>query len=108
VLADDAFGNAITSLGRLREDGSDLILDPWLPDCAPARLPLAGAQVTLEGGRQVGLAPTFAAAAPGQALAYIGSSGLLEIAVNQGHAFKQLGLAAGQSVRIAPTRRASA
>lgn len=105
VIAGDAFGNAITSLGALREAGPDLALDPWLPGCPPMRLASAGLEVALPDERRLRLAPTFAAAAPGQPLAYIGSSGLLEIGVNQGHAIDQLGLALGQPIRLTSGRR---
>ncbi len=106
VIADDAFGNAITSLGLLREEGGELALDPWLPGCPPLRLS-GSAEVELPDGRGLRVVRTFSDAAPGEPLAYIGSSGLLEIGVNQGRAIGQLGLAVGHAVRLASPGRNS-
>jgi S-adenosylmethionine hydrolase len=54
-------------------------------------------QLSVNGAR-LGYAETFTAVPPGQAFWYENSSGLLEIAVNQGRASTDLGLAIGDAV----------
>ncbi|HLB14413.1 MAG TPA: SAM hydroxide adenosyltransferase, partial [Burkholderiales bacterium] len=49
-------------------------------------------------GWEIPHARVFAEAAPGTAFWYENSSGLVEIAVNQGHAARELGLAVGTPV----------
>jgi S-adenosylmethionine hydrolase len=49
-------------------------------------------------GREIPYARVFAEAPPGTAFWYENSSGLVEIAVNQGHAARELGLAVGTPV----------
>jgi len=53
-------------------------------------------------GRQVPLVRTFGDVAPGEACALLGSSGWLEVALNQGHAAEELGVSLGDLVRLAP------
>jgi S-adenosylmethionine hydrolase len=98
ILHTDHFGNLITSLGSLRAEEDELVLEPWLPHCAPARLPLAGLSLRLPNGASLGLRATFGDVAVGQALGYIGSEGLLEIAINRGRAADVLPLTSGQEV----------
>ncbi|MBN1485714.1 MAG: SAM-dependent chlorinase/fluorinase [Chloroflexia bacterium] len=56
--------------------------------------------VDLPGHRLEGLHSTYAQVQPGQPLALIGSNGRLEIAVRNGSAAAQLGLAVGDPVRV--------
>lgn len=84
VVHIDRFGNLTTSLrrGDLQAFGdalSDLV-------------------VVVEGFR-LPLARTYADVAVGEACAVVGSSGRLEIAVNQGHAARELGIGVGALVR---------
>jgi S-adenosylmethionine hydrolase len=79
VVAIDRFGNAITSL------------------CPVA---VEGAATVVVGERAVPLRRAFAEAAPGEALAYVGSSGRLEIGVNRGSAAEALGLRVGAPVAV--------
>lgn len=99
--------------------------DPILLDVAPARSPAEGARVihidafgnaTTNMGRELAEQPgrgfrigdkdigpldrTYADVPPGTALALIGSSGLLEIAVRDGSAADQLGLKVGDVVAV--------
>ncbi len=46
------------------------------------------------------LSRTFAQVAPGQIVAYVGSSGYLEIAVREGNAAHTLGMAVGDPIRV--------
>jgi S-adenosyl-L-methionine hydrolase (adenosine-forming) len=78
VLHVDHFGNLITNL---RAD-----------EVAPSLTLAAG------GTRIEGLNRTFADVAPGELLAYTGSSGYVEIAVRQGSAARRLGLEIGDAV----------
>jgi len=79
VLTFDRFGNAITNL-------------------EPEALP----EAVLVSGHRLPVGRTFADVPPGEALAYRGSSGLLEIAVNRGSARGALGLVEGAAVRLEP------
>lgn len=99
ILHFDHFGNAITSLGRLTPSAGGWQLQPWLPSAAPGLLgsPL---QLTLDSGLEFELGATFSDVAEGRPIAYIGSESMVEIAVNRGHAAKQLKLARGQAVHL--------
>ncbi|WP_234554085.1 SAM hydrolase/SAM-dependent halogenase family protein [Thermus caliditerrae] len=77
VLTFDRFGNAITTL---------------------LQAPL-GAWVEV-GGRRVPVRRTFGEVGEGEAVAYLGSAGLLEVAVNRGSAKEALGLKEGTPVRL--------
>jgi S-adenosylmethionine hydrolase len=77
VLTFDRFGNAITTL---------------------LSAPLGGwVEVA---GKRLRVLRTFGEARKGEALAYLGSAGLLEIAVNRGSAREALGLREGMPVRL--------
>jgi S-adenosylmethionine hydrolase len=79
VLYIDHYGNAITGLRASA-------LDP-------------AATVTVA-GRRLPPARVFTRVAPGTAFWYENSSGLVEIAVNQGHAAQCLGLTLGASLEV--------
>jgi S-adenosylmethionine hydrolase len=81
VLHIDRFGNLITSL-RLADEAADL-------------------SVSIEGVEIEGLSRTFADVARGAWLAYVGSSGHLEIAIREGRAAEALGLEVGALLRVA-------
>jgi hypothetical protein len=77
VIYVDHFGNAFTGL-RAR----DVPAARWL----------------VANGREIPHSRVFAEVAPGTTFWYENSSGLVEIAVNQGHAGRELGLAVGTAV----------
>jgi len=79
VVYIDGYGNAMTGLRA---------------ETLPAEADL------LAGGRRVPRARTFADVAPGAPLWYANSSGLAEIAVNQGRADRALGLSVGAPVTL--------
>jgi S-adenosylmethionine hydrolase len=82
VIHIDHFGNAMTNIPR-------------------ESMGLAEKLEVRIGRRRVGrVRRTYRDAAPGRALALFGSSGLLEIAVRDGSAAKELGLRAGDRVEI--------
>ena len=80
LLHVDRFGNLITS---------------YRVPAGQARL-----AVTVGGVRLAGLARTFADVEPGELLAYVGSSGYLEIAMREGSAAQALGIGAGAPVEV--------
>lgn len=97
VLYLDHFGNAITNLGLLAWGDHELILSPLLAaDRTSSPLPLP-ATVAI-GGRVLPVRRTYGAAAPGEPLALIGSTDLLEIAVCDGSAGRDLAVEPGDPV----------
>jgi S-adenosylmethionine hydrolase len=84
VISVDKFGNAITNLVALR---------PGVIEINGTRIPLRR---------------TYADASSGDALAVVGSSGLIEIAVRDGSAAQALGLARGSMVLFRPLEQKSA
>jgi S-adenosylmethionine hydrolase len=78
VLHIDRFGNLITNLRAP------------IPDC---RVVVAGHPIN-------GLSRTFFDVAPGEVVAYVGSSGHLEVAVREGNAAARLGIHVGDPLRI--------
>lgn len=100
VLGADGFGNIVTSIGRLRRTADRMRLDPWIPACPGTDMPSEGLLVRLPDGRRLPLKRTFSDVLPGSLLAYVGSSGLVEIAVNGGSAQKLLHSAPGEQVSL--------
>jgi S-adenosylmethionine hydrolase len=86
VLRVDSFGNLITNF---KSDD--------LPEGA-----LEKGEIKLQVGTHAvsKLVPTFANGDAGEAIAYVGSSGLLEIGVNKGSASKTLGIGRGTAVLL--------
>jgi S-adenosylmethionine hydrolase len=64
--------------------------------------PIANLQLfVLVGQKRISsLSQTFADVAPGELVAYVGSSGYLEIAVREGNAAAQLGVDVGDAVQV--------
>jgi S-adenosyl-L-methionine hydrolase (adenosine-forming) len=86
VLKVDAFGNLVTNF-----KAEDLTSES-----------LEKGAVSLQVGSHAvtRLVPTFAHGKAGEAIAYIGSSGYLEVAVNKGSASKTLGIGRGAAVLL--------
>ncbi|WP_269540210.1 SAM hydrolase/SAM-dependent halogenase family protein [Cerasicoccus fimbriatus] len=84
ILYIDHYGNAITNLQQTALE---------------ERYALSGTSVSLH-PRRIPLLKTFSDAPAGTALAYFGSGGLLEIAVNGGNAAQQLDLRLDQHVEL--------
>ena len=100
VLKIDTYGNAVTSLGSLRLNGMRLELTPcWLPNAARS-FNSSSVRVQIGPHLQLPLVRTYADVPPGQPLAYIGSSRLLEIGVHGGRANELLGLSPGVQVTL--------
>ena len=100
VMVIDRFGNAVTSIGSLRTDADGVVLAPWLPISGGARLRGAAFQVVLATAEGIRLARTFGDVPRGSPLAYIGSDGLLEIAVNGGRAADVLSITVGDRLGL--------
>ncbi|HNT76293.1 MAG TPA: SAM-dependent chlorinase/fluorinase [Anaerolineae bacterium] len=104
VIAIDHFGNAITSIGRLVWNGGLLRLDPAFGQGQALTLNPARMSVHVA-GRDLGLVRhTYADASAGAPLALIGSAGMLEIAVNRGHAVHELGVTLDTPVVLRTSR----
>lgn len=100
VLHADRFGNLITSLGRFERRTDSLAFLPWLPVAEEAVFPADGLCLDLEDGTRLTLRNTFGDVPEGETVAYIGSEGLIEIAVNRGSASEKLGLQPGSHVEL--------
>jgi len=98
IMQSDHFGNLITSIGRFDNTDDDLSFKPWIPPFSARTLIAQDYEVILPQGNVVPLGRTFGDAPKGEALAYIGSSGLLEIAINGGNAAKTLNLTPGDEI----------
>ncbi len=105
VLNVDHFGNLRTSILLLNwEDDSTINLRPLftqkseiVPDI---RFSAAKAQIVVGILTISGISTTFSDAQIGQPLAYVGSEGGLEIAINQGNAAREFGVKSGDTVSL--------
>lgn len=103
VLHIDHFGNVVTSIGRLIWLRSDMLeLSPQFGEHRSQRLSLPAAACRLQIGTHTlqTIWPTYGAVAPGCPTLLIGSSGQLEMAVNQGSAAQALNAALGDPVTL--------
>lgn len=101
VLFADRFGNMVTSIGHLTRLDSGMRMEPWVPgEWAALEFPSARLRALLEGGRETPIVRTYGEVPVGSPLAYVGSDGLLEIAVHRGSAEETLGLASGSPVDL--------
>jgi S-adenosylmethionine hydrolase len=88
VIHIDRFGNLITNIGEAALTG---FLESK---------PLRGALVALGDKLVRGIVSHYAEAKPGELLALVGSSGLLELALREGNAAEKLGIQLGKQVRV--------
>lgn len=94
VLHIDRFGNLVTSF-LCSQNG------PQYPATRThLAVPSVAVSVTVAGIKIQGLVRTFADVEPQEPLAYVGSSGHLEIAVREGNAAAQLGVQPGDPVQV--------
>jgi len=100
VLHADRFGNLMTSIGVLHRDEQTLTLEPWLGQGPVQRVVGRDPRLRLPSGAELELVRTYSDVAPGRGLAYIGSSGLVEIGINQASAAAELNVARGDTVRL--------
>jgi S-adenosylmethionine hydrolase len=110
VLHADRFGNIVTSIGLLYRDGAMVTLEPWLPlapenrqDGLQRRATVWAAEAlraALTDGTRIALKGTYSDVSAGEPLAYIGSDGLLEIAVNGGRVDERFSLSPGVKISL--------
>lgn len=100
ILHIDHFGNLITSIGRLTPSGEQIQFSPWLGEHEPFEFSKDQVRIQIENAGPINLFDTFGAVQSGDALAYIGSAGLLEIGVSNGHAASGLQAARGDPVTM--------
>lgn len=102
VMNTDHFGNLVTSIGLLEWISTDwLRLNPRFGK-RHSMVEVDAAAATVKVYDQVikGIVPSYSRTRPGDLLAMVGSSGYLEIAVNQGNAAGRLGTQIGDRVEI--------
>ncbi|MBN1679354.1 MAG: SAM-dependent chlorinase/fluorinase [Anaerolineae bacterium] len=101
VLHVDHFGNVITSIGYLAWTGPDtLSLTPAFgaQQQAPITLNAAACSIVIGSRTLQPIHTTYGAVPPGTLTPLVGSSGQLEIGVNQGNAAQVLGVSPGDPV----------
>lgn len=95
----DHFGTLVTSIGRLRWTApGELALEPRFGGASVA-VP-ASAVVRVGDLQFESIRRTYAEVAPGEALALVGSSGYLELSVNQGCFASEFGVKIGDPVEL--------
>ncbi len=90
----------ITSIGIMNLEGGHIRLEPWLGQEAESQLSARSLAARLPEGEEVDLVRTFSDVDEGEGLAYIGSSGLLELGINRGSAAATYNLQLGQPVQL--------
>lgn len=102
VVRIDHFGNVLTNLRTMswRDGGMITLVPDQDADAAPIQLSAETAVVSCGWHTIKGINRTYTEVAEGRMLALIGSSGELEIAVNQGNASERLSLEVGDPVTI--------
>lgn len=100
ILHADRFGNLITSIGLLNRSHRGTSFRSWYSQSPAGEFPPGPGRVVMPEGSTLPLATTFGDVPAGDPVAYIGSEGLLEIAVNGGNAHDELGLASGDPVEL--------
>ena len=105
VLNVDHFGNLRTSILTLNwEDDTTLRLQPIFEintkRSLAVRFSAESARISVGRLKIEGISTTFSAVQPGQPLAYVGSEGGLEIAINQGSAAREFGVKSGDPVLL--------
>ncbi|MCB9451879.1 MAG: SAM-dependent chlorinase/fluorinase [Anaerolineaceae bacterium] len=98
----DRFGNIITSIGNLDWiDSETLLLSPRFGKLRdPMRLHTPQISTTIHKHTVSQIRPAYSEVGRGDLLMLIGSSGYLEIAINQGNAAARLGVAIGDRIEI--------
>ena len=91
----------MTSLGNLHWTGVEKLgLEPRFGVAPQCVLPADSLCIRSGSHAFKGVRRTYSAVAPGEAVAYIGSSGFLEVAVNQGNAANSFGMLVGDRIEV--------
>lgn len=101
VLHIDHFGSVVTSIGRLHWSDQQLVLQPRFGDALPFTFAPDSAAAIIGDQSIDRIRRTYADAAPGEALALVGSSGYLELSINQGSFAERAGVQIGNFVTVA-------
>ncbi|MBI1337824.1 MAG: hypothetical protein GC164_12805 [Phycisphaera sp.] len=91
VIAVDSFGNLVTNLNAAR-------LNQWVKEVQPTDIRIAVGLTTV-----LGIHKTFSDVEPDRLVAYVGSSGYLEVAVRDGNAAQSLGVSRGAVITLEKT-----
>jgi hypothetical protein len=100
VIYVDHFGNVITSIGRLVWEGRRLHLQSPFHDVSPISFLAEEVRVIVKGCSIGPIRHTYGDVEVGTSLALVGSAGMLEVGVNQGHAASQLDVQVGAPVEV--------
>jgi hypothetical protein len=102
VIGVDHFGNLGTSINALRWGSRDeLVLDPvWGEKHEPVEFSASSVEVEIGDLNLKGIARTFSAVEPGEALALVGSEHALDLSINQGNLAKVLDASPGDRVTL--------
>jgi hypothetical protein len=101
VLYADHFGNLITSIGRLQWDDHNLQLQPAFGhQVDQLGFDVRRASVTIRDRQIESVQRTYSDSPVGMLVALVGSTGFLEVAVNQGSAAAVLGAEAGDMIEV--------
>jgi len=101
VLHIDHFGNIITSIGALTwQPAGSLQLSPQFGSHEPVDLAASTSRVQIAAKTIHSIRPTYGMVEPGSLVALVGSSGQLEIGINQGHAARALGVKLNDQVTL--------
>lgn len=100
VLHIDRFGNLISSIGNLTSTETRLQFSSWLDPKESFGFKKEQVRIQLGDAEALTMADNFGVVPIGQPLAYIGSAGLLEIAVNGGNAADKYSARRGDPVTL--------
>ena len=102
VMHIDHFGNVVTSIGNLMwVDQNLLALTPRFGDAKQSlQIDAGGCMIEISGAQFRGLKRSYGECQPGEALALVGSSGFLELAINQGNYARESGSRVGDQVKV--------
>jgi len=102
VIGVDHFGNLGTSINALHWSArEDLVLDPvWGEKHEPVEFSASNVEVEIGDLKLKGIARTFSAVEPGEALALVGSEHALDLSINQGNLAKVLDASPGDRVTL--------
>ena len=102
VIHIDHFGNLITNIGKFQSENSNhLKLNPLIVNAGSNyRFARLNAKVIIGDMQIEGISSTYGQVAVGETLALIGSSGFLEVSVNQGNAAEKISIKKNTQVRL--------
>ena len=101
VLHVDRFGNIITSIGRLSWlDSNRLTLTSPFGDLPDVPIIASGARTRVNDHDLIGIQQAYSDVRRGELVVLVGSSGYMEISVNQGHAGERLDITVGDRVEL--------